>query len=94
MNDRREMTETLQAFASLCMVVDDRLGAVRLLGRAHRLREELGGGAHMFPFQRIEYERQVADARLKLQDDAAFGRAWNEGRSMTLAEAVRYALET
>ena len=38
-------------------------------------------------------ERQIAAAREVLHDDAAFDRAWNEGRSMTLAEVVQYALD-
>jgi hypothetical protein len=41
----------------------------------------------------LRTERGVAEARRKLHDDQAFDGAWNEGRSMTLAEAVRYALD-
>jgi len=41
----------------------------------------------------LRTERGVAEARRKLHDDQAFDRAWNDGWSMTLAEAVRYALD-
>ena len=94
-NDRREMACTLEAFASLRTDLADPFGAARLLGRVQRLREELGGGtASLFSFERLAFERRVAAARLSLHDDGAFDSAWNEGRSMTLAEAVRYALDT
>ena len=38
--------------------------------------------------ERARHERLVAAARSALHDDAAFDRAWNEGRSWTLDQAV------
>lgn len=88
------LANTLEAFASLCATVIDPCCAARLFGRVELLREELIGSSPVFSFELHQSERWVAAARLKLHDDGAFDRAWSEGRSMTLAEAVRYALET
>ena len=74
------------AFAS------DRSGrAARTFGAAERLREVLGSPRS--PTDIPRYERQVAAARAALGDDAEFDRAWQEGRTMDLEEAVRYALD-
>ena len=45
----------------------------------------------MPPSDRAEYERDLAAARAKLSEDA-FAAAWAEGRTMTLEQAVEYAL--
>ena len=42
--------------------------------------------------QRITYERQVKPVRAILTAKA-FDQAWDEGRAMTLDDAVRYALD-
>jgi hypothetical protein len=42
--------------------------------------------------ERARYERLLADARNALRDDVAFDRAWSDGHSWTLDEAVRFAL--
>jgi hypothetical protein len=42
--------------------------------------------------QRIAYERQVRPVRAILSGEA-FDQAWNEGRAMSLDDAVRYALD-
>ena len=93
MNDQKIMALTLEAFASLSTEFADPYHAARLFGRAERLREEIGGTAFEVPVERTRSERSVADARLALNDDVAFDRAWSKGRSMTLAEAVREALD-
>ena len=64
--------------------------AARLWGCAQRLREEIG--SPMSTPERTRHDRLVTAARSALHDDAAFDRAWTEGRSWTLDQAVRYAL--
>jgi non-specific serine/threonine protein kinase len=66
--------------------------AARLWGRAERLHQELG--SPLPPRNRTSYERLVAAARVRLGDDAAFERAWQQGRAMTLEQAVAFALDT
>jgi hypothetical protein len=56
---------------------------------AEALREAIG--APLPPDERPDYEREVAHVRAQL-DEAAFKAAWQEGRVMTLEEAVAFAL--
>lgn len=43
------------------------------------------------PADEVEYQRHLAFARKQL-DDAAFSAAWEDGRAMTLEQAIEYAL--
>ena len=64
--------------------------SARLWGAAERLREEMG--SPLAPRGQLDFERQVAAARAALGDEAAFDRAWQEGRAMTLEQAIELAL--
>jgi non-specific serine/threonine protein kinase len=64
--------------------------AARLWGAANALRQEIGA-ARSVP-ESIAYERQVKPVRAILTAEA-FDQAWDEGRAMSLDEAVRYALD-
>ena len=46
----------------------------------------------MTPFERVEYDREVSDLRANM-DEAAFAKAWAEGRALTMEQAAAYALE-
>jgi predicted ATPase/DNA-binding CsgD family transcriptional regulator len=61
------------------------LWAARLLGSAARLREVIG--APIPPVYRATYEHALAQAQRQLQEQT-FRRAWNEGGSMTPAQAL------
>jgi predicted ATPase/DNA-binding CsgD family transcriptional regulator len=63
--------------------------AARLWGAAEVLRKEVG--APMESHELAAYERAMDEARTQL-DERAFAAAWEEGRSMTLEEAIDYAL--
>ncbi|HTI46643.1 MAG TPA: tetratricopeptide repeat protein [Casimicrobiaceae bacterium] len=63
--------------------------AARLWGCAESLREEIGVPLHADEAPRLA--GQLSAARAALHDDAAFDRAWRQGRAMTLDEAVGYA---
>jgi non-specific serine/threonine protein kinase len=63
--------------------------AARLWGSAERLREELG--IAISPADRPQYDRQVEDARARA-GKSEFDAAWQQGRAMTLEEAVALAL--
>src|SRR5204863_5308408 len=54
--------------------------AARLWGAAEVLRQAIG--APRAPFERVSYERSVADARAQL-GEKAFAAAWAQGRTMT-----------
>jgi hypothetical protein len=64
--------------------------AARLLGAAEAAHERMG--TFIIPSDTPEYARIVAGVRQRI-DGAAFGQAWAEGRSMTLDQAIAYALE-
>jgi hypothetical protein len=64
--------------------------AARLLGADEANRERIG--AFLQPSDTPEYHRIRAEVRAHL-DDTAFAAAWAEGRSMTLEQAIAYALE-
>jgi len=81
----------LEGLAGLARDLAGPVVAARLWGRAQRRREEVGLGGNS-PFERIRRDRLIALARAELGDDPAFDRAWDEGRSMSLDDAVRLAL--
>jgi hypothetical protein len=64
--------------------------AARLLGSAEVLRDAIA--LPLQPPDRAEHDRIVAAARAQL-DKSTFAAAWAEGRSMTLEQAIAYALE-
>ena len=64
----------------------------RIWGAAERLREAIG--APLPPNERSRYQRKVFSARAALGDAAAFDRAWQQGRAMTVEQAIKYALSS
>jgi hypothetical protein len=64
--------------------------AARLWGASDALRREIGSvrSAH----ESIVYERHLAPVRAALSAEE-FARAWDEGREMSLDDAVRCALD-
>ncbi|MDQ3930311.1 MAG: tetratricopeptide repeat protein [Chloroflexota bacterium] len=68
--------------------------AARLFGAAEALREALN--TRMWPAERADYERNLANARRNRatgpESDAAWDKAWQEGCAMSL-DAIAYALE-
>ena len=72
-----------------CLAVAGRAGAAaRLLSRADDLREEVGGAPSWVAEQSAE---TLAMIHAQLDDDA-FAEAWEQGRALTLDEAVALAL--
>lgn len=65
--------------------------AMRLWGQAERLIEETG--EPLSPQERGNLKVRIAEARAALDDDAAFDAAWQEGRAMSLEQAVALAQE-
>jgi len=47
----------------------------------------------MSPSELSSYDRHVAAARAAFGDNAAFDRAWQEGRTMTLEQAMELTME-
>ena len=89
--DALSLVTWLGACADLLLKLAGPAAAARLWGRMQRSREEIGAPMSM-PVRR-RHDRWVAAARSALNDDEAFERAWAEGRSWSLDQAVRYAVD-
>ena len=63
-------------------------------GAAEALAEDIGPLLSHFDHSHPDYESLLADARSRLDDDAAWEAARAEGRTMTPEEAIEYALGT
>ncbi|MEN4042869.1 MAG: adenylate/guanylate cyclase domain-containing protein [Anaerolineaceae bacterium] len=86
---RAAVANQLECFAFIARVEGEPLRAVRLLGAAEALREEVD--AIMTDYERPEYEQEVSELR-NLVDEQAFARLWTEGRLLPLEEAVKLAV--
>jgi len=91
LGDRRGMVYSFGGLAAVIAALGNILRATRIWGGAERLREEIG--LPMPPNERPLYDRRVAAARAALGDDAAFDRAWREGRAFTLTQAIELTLD-
>jgi predicted ATPase/class 3 adenylate cyclase len=87
--DTAQLTEPLQGLAACAIATGDADRGVRLLGANDAIRERLGGGP---PPEWLRLGDPLSEARTRLGDDA-YERAWNEGRQLTVDEAVELALE-
>lgn len=81
--------QVLKEFASLSLTLAGPIASARLFGATERV---LKGRDLQARVEQERYEAQVAAARGAFNDAAAFDRAWAEGQSWSLEEAVRYAL--
>lgn len=89
MGDKIHVASALIGLGGLVGVRGQVERAGRLFGAAEVLLEELG--ASLSAVDRREYEQQLADIRAGLVDPGVFTRAWNEGRSFSLEQAIAYA---
>jgi non-specific serine/threonine protein kinase len=87
--DKSGATMALAALAGITYADGDFERAARLLGTVEALRSVYGTA--MWYVDRLEYERLVETLRTQL-DETIRTKAWNEGRSMNLEQAVSYAL--
>jgi tetratricopeptide (TPR) repeat protein len=90
--DRSSLAYYLQGLAAIAASEGELARAARLWGGAEALLESTEIVAYAHAPDRSLYQRQVANARERL-DEAAWEAAWAEGRMMTLEEMVAEALE-
>jgi predicted ATPase/DNA-binding winged helix-turn-helix (wHTH) protein len=91
LGDKMGIVELLEKQAAVFGAIGSAIDAAHIGGAAERLREELG-----FPLttdERIRHNRHMAAVRAALGDDAAFNRAWTEGRAMSPEQAIAISLE-
>jgi predicted ATPase/class 3 adenylate cyclase len=90
LGDRWGIAESLQGLAYVAFALFGPARAARIWGGAERLREEIGSPVP--PRDRPRYDGQLTAARAAMADHDAFDLAWQEGRAMTLEQAIEYAL--
>jgi predicted ATPase/serine/threonine protein kinase len=90
LGDKVVLTACLLGLANLICAQGQAERAARLFGAEEVLRETIG--AHLSPSERSDYDHNVAIACGALSKEA-FAAAWEEGRAMTLQQAIAYALE-
>jgi predicted ATPase/class 3 adenylate cyclase len=83
------IAECFDGIAAIAAAQSKAEHAARLFGAAESLRDSTK--MSLTPTYRDERDRKVAAVRAQL-DEATFNAAWNEGRAMTMEEAVAYAL--
>ncbi len=89
LNNPSGVAESLDVFAAVA-AAESPLRAVRLWAAAEALRQEIGNARSVH--ESIVYERHMKLVHGKLTTEA-FDQAWDEGRAMSLNDAVRYALD-
>ena len=89
LGSRGAIASQLESFGFLAQARGDPRTAARLLGAAEILRERVA--AAMLPFERVEYERHVEQLRESL-DAATREEEWTAGRSMSMEDAIAFAV--
>jgi tetratricopeptide (TPR) repeat protein len=87
---RAAIAHELECFAFIAKAQEEEERAARLFGAAAILREHIN--IPMNPSERMEYDREVNDLRANMEE-AAFTKAWAEGRDLTMEQAIEYTLE-
>jgi len=89
LGNKQGSTECLVGLAGVAAAVQQPARAARLLGSAAAVREALG--LSVWPAEHATYERNLSATRAQL-DEAGWRAAWEEGRAMSLEQAIEYAL--
>jgi predicted ATPase len=90
--NRSGMTHCLSGFAGILAITGKSVKAARLFGAAEALLEHLVWGRRTYLPDMEDFEHYAAGVRGQL-DEAAFAKAWEEGRAMTLEQAIEFALK-
>ena len=89
LGDKLGVVISLQVLAAVVATLGSPLRAARIWGVAERLRADIGSALQ--PQDRSRHDQRVAAARAASGNDAAFDRAWQEGRTLTLEQAIELA---
>lgn len=85
---RGAVAHQLECFGFIALALEQPDRAARLLGAAEALREQTR--ATMRPYEQTEYQAHVRPFREQM--DPALSRQWEQGRAMTMEEAIEYAI--
>jgi tetratricopeptide (TPR) repeat protein len=84
--------ECLGGFAAILGMTGKPKEAARLFGAVESLLESLGTAEFMEPQDQKELDEYVAAVRTQL-DEQSFAKAWEDGRKMTMEQAIELALK-
>ncbi len=87
---RAAIAHELECLAIIAKSQEEDERAARLFGAAEVLRENIN--LPMTPFEHVEYAREVSDLRANM-NEAAFAKAWADGRALTMEQAIALATE-
>ncbi len=90
LGDKMRIARGLEAIATVIWTQAQPESAVRLLGAADNLRDELGSVLH--PLERPAIDRTLESLHL-VMDEADFYGAWEDGRALTQEQAIQEALD-
>ena len=90
--NKNSMVNCLSGFAAVLGTIGKPDQAARLFGAAESLLEASGMAGRLDPSDQKEYDHYLSVVRGQL-DEAAFAKAWAEGRAMTLEQATEFALK-
>jgi len=89
-DDRRGIAWLLEGFAGLAAAQSQPARALRLTGAAAALREAIS--TPLSPAEQARLDRWLEPTRQALSEEAQKA-AWEEGRAMTMEQAITYALK-
>jgi predicted ATPase/class 3 adenylate cyclase len=89
-NDQRGIIESLQALGSLALAQQELHRAVQLFGAANTFSRQFR--VLLPPYEQERYRSELNTVRALL-GEKAFSSAWDNGWSMSMAQAVEYALQ-
>lgn len=89
LSDRSAVAISLEGLAEAMAALEDVPRAAQLWGAMQRLRADIG--SPLRPAWRNHCDKSVAAARTALNDDAGFEQAWQQGRALTLEQAIGLA---
>jgi hypothetical protein len=90
LGSRAAVANQFECFAFIAVAEEEPQRAAKLFGAAEALREQ--AQARMTAQEQIEYDRSLAQLRPMLPE-AEFNALWSEGRAMTMARAIQFALD-
>ena len=90
--NKTAMADCLAGFASFLGMIGKPERAAQLFGAVESLLESIGMPGRMDPSDEKEFNHYVAAVRGQL-DEATFAKAWGDGRTMTLEQAIEFALQ-
>ena len=88
---KQGITSCLEEFAGLACIDGDAKRMTKLLGAAEALRDAMH--APILPAYHADHEHDISVARSALGEEA-FAVEWTQGRTLTLEQAITYALAT